>query len=99
MAWEPKGAFLGWGVGEGSVRVLAGVAAVTAHPRGVAVGEGVCFAARGGLILSAMGVTGAALGVAPETVRFLPVVGVEQRPSSTPCGSGRMRSSAAALRI
>jgi len=51
-------------------------------------GEGVRFATRCGFILVATGVAGQAPGVDPETVCFLPEVGVEQRPSGRYCGLG-----------
>lgn len=74
------GVFLGRGVGDGSSALSAGLlVCVGGRPLGVAVGEGVLFAAREGLTLVGLGVEGVdgpALGIDPETVRFPPVAGV-----------------------
>jgi hypothetical protein len=72
--------FLGRGVGEGSTRDVIWEVGVVSRPRGAGEVEVFRFAARGGLILVATGVVGVAgvvLGLEPEAVRFLPVVGEE----------------------
>ena len=73
-----RGFLLGWGVGEGSVHVPTKLMGVVVRPRSVSTGEGVHLVALGRLILRGIGVSGPLTGVDPETVCFLPVVGVEK---------------------
>ena len=68
--------FLGMGVGEGSIRGPFVAAVVCLLPRGVVEGES---------SLIALVTVAPVLGVEPEMVRFLPVVGVEEQVASGVC--------------
>lgn len=96
--WEFGGVFLDCGVGEGSVRALTKVIGARTRPLGVSAGEGVRFAALGRLILRGVGVLGPLAGVEPETVRFLPVVGVENGSVAGFCEANVRPSSSAAVK-
>jgi hypothetical protein len=105
MSIGGEGVFLGLGVGDGSSALTAGVlvclGCAGGRPLGVAVGEGVFLAARGGLTLLGLGVDGVdgpALGIDPETVRFPPVAGVFRGIPHSPVDAFWMPINSAALR-
>jgi hypothetical protein len=72
--------FLRWGVGEGSTRAVVWEAGVGSRPCGAGEVKGVCFTAREGLTLVALGVEevegvdgtiGTGFGIEPEAEHFL----------------------------
>ena len=69
-----RGAFLGWGVGEGAGCCGVLGDGVGCQPLGVEAGEGF-LAAWGRITLGVTSVKGPGDGAEPEAVHFLPVVG------------------------